>query len=158
MADAVYVLDTSVVIDLKINQPRDIFEGVWGNLDQYVQTGRILVHRMMVHELAHKGKEDDDAGIWIQSIPDDLIIEIDDAQGAFINQMGDDYKYLADRLTKVEYSNSADPFLVALARLRHCTVVTNENAAAWKIPDLCRRYKIEAVNAFTMMRHESWKF
>lgn len=45
----------------------------------------------------------------------------------------------------VDKKNSADPFVIALAKQEHCKVVTEEvpsrNSKSPKIPDVCNEYK-----------------
>jgi hypothetical protein len=54
----------------------------------------------------------------------------------------------------------ADPFVVALARVRGATVVTEEHAkpTAPKIPDACRRFGIRCINLLEFIREMRWKF
>ena len=138
--------------------PRDIFEGVWSKLDDYVRCKRILVHRMVAYEVAEKGDYKDDANLWIQTIPDELIVDIDDAQGAFIDKMASEHKHIAWRLSNPEYSKSADPFIVALGKVSGCCVITNEKMADYKVPWLCGKYSVEIVKPHSMMRQENWRF
>lgn len=158
MPEIRYAIDSDVLINFSRNLPRDIFEGVWSHLDDYVRSRRILVHRMVAIEVAQKGERKDDANLWIQSIPDDLIVEIDDDQGEFIDKMGREDKHIAWRLTNSEYRNSADPFVIALGKVFGCCVVTNEKMTEHKIPSICARYSIETIKPHAMMRVEHWRF
>lgn len=158
MPESIYVMDSSVLIDFSRQLPRDIFEGVWEHLTNYVRHGRVLIHRMVVFELTQKSDKEDDAALWTKSIPDDQIVELDDIQGAFIHQMGIDDDEYGRRLAMPEYMYSADPFVIALGKIRSCCVVTNERSGKGKIPEICARYSIDAMKAHDMMRAENWTF
>ena len=58
--------------------------------------------------------------------------------------------------------NSADPFVVALAKQEHCKVVTEEvrtrNAKSPKIPDVCDAYQIECIDFVNFAREEKFAF
>ena len=58
--------------------------------------------------------------------------------------------------------NSADPFVVALAKQEKCKVVTEEvrtrNAKSPKIPDVCDAYQIECVDFVGFAREEKFAF
>jgi len=54
----------------------------------------------------------------------------------------------------------ADPFIIAKARVRNATVVTEEedrrNAA--KIPNICDHFDINCINLQRFLVQENWKF
>ena len=58
--------------------------------------------------------------------------------------------------------NSADPFVIALAKQQRCKVVTEEvpthNMASPKIPDVCNAYHIECVDFIGFAREEKFAF
>ena len=58
--------------------------------------------------------------------------------------------------------NSADPFVIALAKQKCCKVVTEEtpshNMSSPKIPDVCNAYHIECVDFISFAREEKFAF
>ena len=56
----------------------------------------------------------------------------------------------------------ADPFVIALAISKGWSVVATENPAnpggRPKIPDVCRKYKIECLQLIDFFRKEKWEF
>jgi hypothetical protein len=58
--------------------------------------------------------------------------------------------------------NRADPFVVALGRLKHATVVTGEgddgNERHPKIPFVCDRRGIPCMKFTDLIRAEGWRF
>jgi len=57
---------------------------------------------------------------------------------------------------------AADPFVIALARIRGCTVVTQETPTANpmrpKIPDVCKVLGIDCMNVLQFIRQQAWVF
>lgn len=58
--------------------------------------------------------------------------------------------------------NRADPFVVAPARVRSGTVVTDERprkaaTAPFKIPDACAHYRIRCLDWFGFLREVGWQ-
>ena len=78
--------------------------------------------------------------------------------GAGIASIATEHKQFSVMLTRYEYRDSADPFLVALAYTRGATVVTDENQKQWHLPFLCRLRNVPALNRFSFMRAEGWTF
>ena len=58
--------------------------------------------------------------------------------------------------------NSADPFVIALAKQQNCKVVTEEvpthNMNSPKIPDVCAAYNIECIDFIAFAREEKFAF
>ncbi len=58
--------------------------------------------------------------------------------------------------------SGADPFVIALAELNSCTVITGEaetfNAKKPRIPDVCRDRKVKCGNFLHMILSEKWTF
>ena len=66
---------------------------------------------------------------------------------------------------KAEFEE-ADAYVIALAKLRDATVVTQETSAAEKnrprrthfIPDVCRELGLPCISLLGLMRREGWRF
>ena len=60
------------------------------------------------------------------------------------------------------HKGQADPFVIALARIRGATVVTEEgvtgSAKRPKIPFVCGHYGVACINLVGLMRAEDWVF
>lgn len=54
----------------------------------------------------------------------------------------------------------ADPFVIALARVRSATVVTEEHSKPTvpRIPDACRKFGVRCINLLEFIREIGWKF
>ena len=73
------------------------------------------------------------------------------------------------RSLQIEYTgeggnkkNSADPFVIALAKQENCKVVTEEvpfrNSKSPQIPDVCNEYKIECIDFVHFAREVKFAF
>ncbi len=157
MSDRTYCIDASSIIHLMRDQPPEFFLGLWTRIDGLIDEHRLLVHRQVAEELLSRGN--DSCLEWRKRLPKYCIIEIDNEQGAFVSRMGAEFRYLKDLYAKPEYASKADPFLIALAHTRGCHVVTEESKSKeWRIPDVCRRYGVECVDRWDLMRLEGWTF
>jgi hypothetical protein len=57
--------------------------------------------------------------------------------------------------------NRADPFVIALARVRGCTVVTEEHPGSPdspKIPLVCDQLQVPHIRFLDIVRREGWQF
>lgn len=57
--------------------------------------------------------------------------------------------------------NQADPFVIATAKVRGVTVVTEErfgSAAKPRIPDVCKVTGIKCIDVVTFIREQGWTF
>ena len=64
-------------------------------------------------------------------------------------------------LTKQNRS-AADPFVIALAMVEDCRVVTAETMTRKpkrpKIPDVCKALKVPCINLLQLCREKNWRF
>lgn len=156
MTRRVYCIDTSVIINMHRDFRIDRFPSIWGKVSELIAEQRLFVHRQVFEEIQSKG-----TGAclqWKRSLPRECIIEMDDAQNAFIARMASEHAYLFDLFTKPEYEKKADPFLVAMGHLNGWCVVSDEGKKDWKIPSLCRRYGVDCVDKWGLMETEDWHF
>jgi len=137
------------------NQPQDLFPGLWVNLRGLVDNKALFVHRMVRDELTAK---DDAAAAWVKAITLDLLIELDNQQAAFINQMSNDHTHLRYLYQQPDYAKKADPYLIATSKLRGYCVVTDEGPRDWHIPNICDRYQVPSLKLFDFMRKMNWRF
>jgi len=165
MATAVYVIDTSSLIDLK-PYPKDLFPTLWTNLDSLIVGKRLISTKMVPRELEQYVVRDDIARWARKNIR--AFSEIDNDQLKNVKRILAEFPGWVD--TDQE-RNIADPFVVALAMTRDKRpslelidskriVVSEEKYKENKIniPSVCLKYKIECIDHFEMFRREGWKF
>jgi hypothetical protein len=157
-----YSFDTNIFVDWwERRYPPDLFPSVRDRMTDLASAGRVLAVELVRDELKAVTA---DAGLlnWTKQyaaifIPTDAAIQ---TEGASVQQA---FPGLLD--PKAAYVE-ADPFVIALAKLRGLTVVTNETPASAKhkpkrshyIPDVCAALQVPCMDLFAMMRKEAWSF
>jgi len=101
---------------------------------------------------------DDELRRWAAS-QSGLFVPLDKEQTDEATRIQTDFEDLVDyRANK----SGADPFVIALARVRGYTIVTLERMAGPgerpRIPNVCDYYSIPYVNIIGLMRQEGWRF
>lgn len=156
---AIYSVDTSSFMDWQARfYPPDVFASIVDRVDQLIAANRLLAAALVHEELGVVGTGELIA--WAEEREDifvptgDLLVEAQAIQNRFPGL----------RDPKAEYEE-ADAYVIALARLRGATVVTQETPAAEKrnpkrthfIPDVCREMGVPCFNLLGLMRREGWK-
>jgi len=151
-----YSIDTSGLLDgWKRYYPPELFPGVWEKLGELVEDGALRASEEVLVELERR---DDEVLAWARG-QDGLLVPLDDeVQGAVAEIL-----QLHPRLVGVGRRRSAaDPFVIALARVHGCTVVTGESPTGKlnspRIPDVCAALEIPCLRLVDLMREERWVF
>ena len=150
-----YVVDTSIWIRIGRDHPPDIFVSLWQRLAGAITAGDLMSPYEVLEEL----ERGDDALATMLGSRQGLFVPLDDAQMAAVAGVMQACPGLVDEEGE---RGRADPFVVALARVRHGTVVTGErarraNTARFRIPDACARYGIPCLDWFGFLREVGWQ-
>jgi hypothetical protein len=151
-----YSIDTSAILDGWVRYyPPDTFPGLWVRLEGLVDDGSLRATEEVLHELERK---DDTVHGWLKErshmfVPIDN--EIQPAVAAILSRF--------ERLVDTRKNRSAaDPFVIALAQIEGCIVVTGESAtnnlAKPHIPDVCAALGIQPISLLQLIRMEGWVF
>ena|SRR5205809_3607389 len=153
-----YSFDTSALIDgLERYYPESAFPGLWSQIDALVDEGRIFVSEE-VWEEAHK--RDEVAKQWCERHGKDaLTIPTDSNVAAEVQRI----LAATPRLVmQMKNRNRADPFVIAVARIREAAVVTGEGSdgteARPKIPYVCAQLNLPCMRLIDVIREERWTF
>lgn len=149
-----YSIDSSGVLDLFRYYPPDVFPSIWAQVETATKGGLILAIDEVYRELE---KKDDDAFQWMKSHRE-MIIAIDTEVQKRVTKI----LAIHHRLIDTRKNRSAgDPFVIALAQLRNCPVVTGEkatgNIAKPNIPDVCAALGVACMPILAMFRKEGWR-
>ena len=153
----IYCADSSTFIDLnRRGHPIDTFPTLWGNIDMLIDNGRIIAPKESLRELA---VGDDQLFRWAKARKK-LFIAPDEAHQDALRQIMSKFPNCIKTGTTGVF---ADPWVVALAVVNECTVLTYEksepnNPNSNKIPDICNAFGVKCMHPFDMMRVEGWKF
>ncbi|MBM4032270.1 MAG: DUF4411 family protein [Planctomycetes bacterium] len=155
----VYCIDTSILIELHLRYPREIFSGVWDALEALIAADRAIAPKQVREELSAK---DDWLWRWAQS-QKQMFKPQTKAHAMCASEITARFPSLAhaERPGVV-----ADPFVIALALAEKkaslvgsdCAVVTCEARRKGKIPDACDYFGIRCLSLFDFMKEAGWKF
>lgn len=151
-----YSIDTSAILDgWRRYYPPDVFPPLWTNLEDLIEEQKLGATIEVQGELE---KKDDEVAAWAKQqeglfvpIDEDIQVELAYILGQF------------SRLVNTQRGRSiADPWVIALARVRGCAVVTGEVASNStqrpKIPDVCKVLGVPCFNLLELFRREGWVF
>lgn len=151
-----YSIDTSAILDGWVRYyPPDIFPSLWKKLDGLIKEGQLRATEEVLVELERKL---DEVYQWVR-MRKDLFIPIDSQIQLVVADILKDHPGLVgQRKTR----STADAFVIALARIERCTVVTGERATNSlkrpHIPDVCAVLGIRCINLLQLMREQGWVF
>ncbi len=152
-----YSIDTSALLDGWVRYyPPDTFPGLWERIEKLIEDGDLRATEEVLHELE---KKDDDVYAWAEERKDALSVPIDDRIQPAVSAILEDFEKLLD--TRKNRS-AADPFVIALAQIEGCAVVTGEGLTGSpdrpNIPDVCSGLGIPCISLLQLIRREGWKF
>jgi hypothetical protein len=154
-----YSIDTSVLIFAhRVNFPMDIAPGFWNKLTEGISTGDIRATELVSDELKKKEGEDDELYKWAK-LQTGLYVPIDGPIQEEVTKILKRHPLLVN--LKKGHSG-ADPFVIALAKIGGCTVITQEEKSGPggqpMIPNVCGEMDVECINLLTLCRREGWRF
>lgn len=151
-----YCLDTSALIESwwRLYRPSS-FPTFWNKMEEAIANGQIIAPMFVLDEL--KRKEGDQLYAWAESrismfYPMETELQL--AQKTIVN--------LYPRLISEAKNRSlCDPWVIALAQINQCVVVSEENRggnSTPKIPDVCDSLKIKCLKVADLIEELGWKF
>ena len=157
MADR-YCVDTSALIDgLERYYPANQFGGLWEAVDELIDDERFFFSEEVWEEIK---KKDEVVKAWATPRKDRLAVATDPVIATEVQAILTRFKRL---VMSGGRRNRADPFVIAVAKLRHATVVTGEvmdsgNDRRPKIPFVCRELQIPCIRFTELIGAEGWTF
>jgi len=158
-----YIIDTSSLIQLNKHNPMDVYPGVWQKMQGLVNSGRLLAPTEVLNEAS---KYDDSLFEWAKK-QDKMFVEPTQKQIEIVRDILSKYP----SLIRLDRQYAADPWVIALAiemaqgpqQTLYAVkriVVTEEKLRGnvIRIPFVCDKYNIEAIDILDMFRIEGWKF
>ena len=150
-----YSIDTSALI-YAWNQPYKPvrFPAFWKRMEELIRAGELAASDEVRQELSRK---EDDLHKWVQQ-RSGLFVPLEED----IQQESERILARFDRLIdKDSPYTQADPFVIALAKVNECKVVTQEKYRLndeSKIPYVCRYYSIECIDLYAFVAEQDWVF
>jgi Domain of unknown function (DUF4411) len=153
-----YSVDTSALLDgLERYYAEDVFPGIWEKVWDLVAGGRFFVSEEVWEEAQKK------TGVvkaWCEKdTTGNLIVRTD---GTITREVKSILAGTPKMVMNMKGRNRADPFVVAVARLRGATVVTGEGSDGTegrpKIPYVCSKLAVPCKRFTELIRGEGWRF
>jgi Domain of unknown function (DUF4411) len=152
-----YSLDTSgLVSGWRRHYPPENFPSLWERFDELIKNGDLRATEEVYYEIE---KQDDELLQWVKA-RDQLFVPIDaEIQTIVQNILIKHKKLVDDRKSR----SGADPFVIALAEINGCAVITDEtfsNSVEKRphIPDVCQARGIRCINLLGLIREQRWIF
>ena len=150
---SIYCIDTSSIFEWYIRTyPPSILPKLPERIEGLIVAGRMRAPKAVLDEI----KAGDDCHTWAKG-QTDLFVEESTGVQQRVRKLMAEHHNPAKPLKGI---NGADPFVIALAQVERCCVVTQETFAPRKIkiPDVCAALSIECIDVLELMRREKWKF
>ena len=156
-----YSFDTSVFMDWQARYyPPDIFASLVGRVEELIASGQCSAVGLVKEEIDAVGTPELRA--WAKKHPALFVALKSPVQ---VEAASIESRY-PDLMDPKSLHQSADAYVIALAKVRGGIVVSQETSAAEKrsakrthyIPDVCRDLGIPCINLLGLMRREHWTF
>lgn len=150
-----YCIDTSSLMECWTRYyPIDILPGLWERLDGLIEAGELFSPDEVLHELA---KKQDELHAWAKARTS-MFVELDEALQIATSEVLATNKLLAKDFAQRTH---ADPFVIALGRVREVPIVTQEGPGSEKrptIPYVCRSLGLRTLSIVELIREQGWVF
>ncbi len=121
-----------------------------------VDEGRFLMSEEVVEEIKKKTAA---VSAWCKPRETRMVVRTTNAVANTVTEILDQHKRLVMNL---KGRNRADPFVVAVAKIRGAIVVTGEGSDGTadrpKIPYVCAQLGIPCIRFLDVIRREKWRF
>jgi hypothetical protein len=150
----VYCIDTSSLIAAwQERYPIENFPSFWKKMDDLIQNKRLVSPIEVLNETL---KRSDDLHAWLKARAD-MFRELDDAIQIEAAKVLAKFPRLVGQK---KLRTSADPFVIALARVEGLLIVTDEKPTGSQdrpnIPDVCTGMGMMAIGLLDLIKAEKW--
>lgn len=154
-----YSIDTCSLIEAWRQFPPDIAVTLWEEqIPGLIARGELRATREVEIELI---RHDGDLATWVKA--DDraeLFVEANEEIQRQVLEILADHQRLVDAES---FRSGADPFVIALAKVEGCAVVTEERHSKQpdnnpKIPDVCAHFGITCIDLLDLIREQDWQW
>ncbi|CAH1070375.1 PIN domain-containing protein [Candidatus Nitrotoga sp. 1052] len=155
----IYVFDTSSIRSLQHFYP-SVFKTIWDGLDSLVHQKNIISTREVWNELERQNVSADVLA-WAKQNKQ-IFTTPNTAELQFVAQIFQTkhFQSLIGEQQRLKGTPVADPFVIACAKIKGATVVTEEqqkpNAA--KIPNVCEYFNVPCIDLERFMQQQGWTF
>lgn len=155
----IYVFDTSSVRSLQHFYP-SVFKTIWGGLDILIQHQSLISTREVWNELERQNVSADVLA-WAKQNKQ-IFTTPTAAELQFVAQIFQikHFQSLIGEQQRLKGTPVADPFIIACAKIKGGTVVTEEllKPTAAKIPNVCQHFNVPCTDLEGFMQQQGWAF
>lgn len=152
---AKYVFDSNVFMNLQQRQPIDVYPSVWDKISELMEEGTVTSSQEVYEEIL---VGDDYLSEWAKQRSTRFLLTDEEIQRV-VRDILSNHRGLVEGGKK---KNNADPFVIALAKINMCTIVSEEiptnNPNSPKIPDVCSVLGINCINFVDFSREMKISF
>ena len=151
-----YSIDTSAILDAWVRGfPPDVVPGFWARFEELIDNGQLIATEEVLYELE---KKEDNVYKWAKNHKNMFASTDEKIQLAVIEILRNHKKLIDTRKNR----SGADPFVIALAKVEGCNVITGEKPTNRRerphIPDVCGDLGIPCINILQLCRAQKWVF
>lgn len=154
-----YVFDTSSCRVLRNYYP-DRFPTFWENFQDAIKSGHIVSVREVYNELEQQ-LQDHWLWDWVKKNRE-LFLTPTAEETAFVAEIFavPHFRMLVGETQRLKGQPVADPFVIACAKIRGGTVVTEElkKEHAAKIPNVCEHFQVPCTSMEGFLLQNNWRF
>lgn len=155
----IYVFDTSSVRSLQHFYP-SVFKTIWDGLDTLIQQQNLISTREVWNELERQNVSADVLA-WAKQNKQ-IFTTPTAAELQFVAQIFQikHFQSLIGEQQRLKGTPVADPFVIACAKIKGGTVVTEEllKPTAAKIPNVCQHFNVPCIDLEGFMQQQGWAF
>ena len=150
-----YCIDTSALIEAwQVDYPIENFPGFWERMDELIKAGRLAAPEEVLREIT---KRSDELHAWLNARKQMFRELVDAVQVEAAAVLSKYPRLVGERRLRT----SADPFVIALARVEGLQIITDEkptgNLNRPNIPDVCTDLKMQPCWPIVgIIRAEKW--
>lgn len=149
-----YVIDTCSLTTLRRVYPKENFKSVWDKISSLAKNNILISTEEVFEEI----KQNDDEILKWAKEHDHIFFPHTKEIQLLVKKILVSHTNLFDAKNK---KSTADPFLIAVAIINNCALVTEEKPSGgpnkYKIPDVCKDYNVECIDLLTLLKRENLK-
>ena len=155
----IYVFDTSSLRSLQHFYP-SVFKSIWDGLDILIQQKNLISTREVWNEIERQNVSADVLA-WAKQNKQ-IFTTPSAAELQFVAQIFQikHFQNLIGEQQRLKGTPVADPFVIACAKIKGGTVVTEEQLKpqAAKIPNVCAHFNVPCIDLEKFMQQQAWAF